>query len=316
MPRGRKKEPELKRCKSCQKDKKLDQFYLSTNPLDGDGRTAICRQCANDNVDINQLSSIHNMLIELNKPFIYDQWMTSLDESKRVNKNPWGLYLKSVFLNYKNLSWIDSVHESKSEDNESSDYQSIIKGQNETGYTLEELKEKYGYGYPDDEYILFEKKYQQLRSSFQLLTTMHEEYFREYCINKVKETLAKAKGNLKEAKEWAAMVKDVAEAGKLKPSQMSKADLSGGLDGFGQLARMVEENYEIQPLLPHFIEQPKDKVDVVLWYLVNYVRDLKGLPACEYKEIYDFYNRRKLEYESQMSDNTISSNDGNDDVDE
>ncbi|MNF91093.1 hypothetical protein D3C84_736850 [compost metagenome] len=89
---------------------------------------------------------------------------------------------------------------------------------------------------------------------------MHEEYFKEYCINKVKETLAKSRGDFKEAKEWAAMVKDVAEAGKLKPSQMSKADLSQGLDGFGQLARMVEEKVELQKVLPKFTERPKDNV--------------------------------------------------------
>ncbi|MFP3344576.1 hypothetical protein R0J87_19050, partial [Halomonas sp. SIMBA_159] len=109
---------------------------------------------------------------------------------------------------------------------------------------LDKLKETYGYGYPDDDYFLFEKKFLQLKPSFQLITTMHEECLREYCVNKVYETLAKAKGDFKQAKDWAAMAKDTAEAGKLKPSQMSKADLSQGLDGFGQLARMVEEKVD------------------------------------------------------------------------
>ena len=170
------------------------------------------------------------------------------------------------------------------------------------------LKEKYGYGYPDDQYFLFEKKYSLLKPSFQLLTTMHEEYFKEYCINKVKETLAKARGDFKEAKEWAAMVKDVAEAGKLKPSQMSKADLSAGLDGFGQLARTVEEKMEIMPILPKFISQPKDKPDVVLWAYINYARDLKGLPEAEYKDIYEFYEERRKDYECQELDSDPSMN--------
>ncbi len=177
---------------------------------------------------------------------------------------------------------------------------------NKFNYDLNSLKEKYGYGYPNEEYYLFENKYQQLESSFQLLTTMHEEYFKEYCINKVKETLAKAKGNFKEAKEWANMVKDVAEAGKLKPSQMSKADLSAGLDGFGQLARAVEEKVEVLSLLPKFTQQPKDKVDVVLWLYINYIRDLKGLPEVEYKEIWKFYEKRKDDYEKQELDNDPS----------
>ena len=176
---------------------------------------------------------------------------------------------------------------------------------------LGDLKEKYGYGYPDEEYILFEKKFINLKPSFQLPTTMHEEYLREYCVNKVKETIAKAKGEFKEAKEWAAMAKESAEAGKLKPSQMSKADLSQGLDGFGQLARMVEEHQDIIPLLPKFIKQPKDDVDITLWLYINYVRGLQGLSPAEYEEIYQFYEERRKDYEGRELDSNLSDGDEN-----
>jgi len=304
MPKGSKKElPEKKVCVTCQKEKRLIDFYLSSSPLHSDQRIPTCKTCLTSLFDNNnQEESLKNILRQIDKPYIPHL----LDAARNENpNNVFGSYMKNIqsMTKYKGWTWKDSqlnkeIEEIKTEKIEQFD--------NDTGYTIEELKEKYGYGYPDDEYYLFEKKYQQLRSSFQLVTTMHEEYFREYCINKVKETLAKARGDFKEAKEWAGMVKDVAEAGKLKPSQMSKADLSGGLDTFGQLARMVEENYEIMPLLPRFTERPKDKVDVVLWCFINYVRDLKGLPACDYKEIYEFYNKRKLEYESQMSDNEYS----------
>ena len=173
---------------------------------------------------------------------------------------------------------------------------------------LSTLKDKFGLGYPNNEYALFEKKYQELRPSFQLLTTMHEECLREYCINKVKEGLAKSKGDFKEAKEWASMAKDVASSGKLNPNQMSKADLSGGLDTFGQMSRMVEETEigELMRVLPVFMDKPKDKVDVTLWMYINYVRDLKGMEECEYKDIYDFYNKRVQEYEGQMIDGDLS----------
>ena len=43
----------------------------------------------------------------------------------------------------------------------------------------------------------YEKKYNELRPSFLLPTTMHEECLREYCIDKVKESLAKAKGDFR-----------------------------------------------------------------------------------------------------------------------
>jgi hypothetical protein len=309
-----------KPCSKCNKPRRIkDDFYMSLSPAhEGDQRVGVCKICVKEMTgeDYSNLEQIQNVLRILDKPYIHNLYQSAISECKdREIKDVFGIYIKSLWLNEKNSTWSDSVFSStnneskevKKSPQEATATPSISKQkQNDTGYDIEELKEKYGYGYPDDEYILFERKYQQLRTSFQLLTTMHEEYFREYCINKVKETLAKAKGNFKEAKEWAAMVKDVAEAGKLKPSQMSKADLSSGLDGFGQLARMVEENYEIQPILPKFIEQPKDKVDVVLWCFVNYVRDIKGLPECDYKEIYDFYERRRAEYESQVVDNKLN----------
>jgi hypothetical protein len=138
---------------------------------------------------------------------------------------------------------------------------------------------------------------------------MHDEFFREYCVDKVKETLAKAKGDFKEAKEWASMAKDAAAGGKLQPSQMSKSDLTGGLDTFGQLSRMIEQTPkgEILEILPKFIEKPKDKVDVVLWLHINGIRDIKGLPPCEYKDIYKFYEEKRESYERQMLDNKENS---------
>lgn len=287
-----------KYCSACERNKKLTDFYVSGSKFDSDGRYGVCKLCLKKEIDYSNMQTVKDALLQMNRPFIASLWKSAIEEATLKKQDTFGLYIKTIQLKkFKDLTWNDSV---LTEDGQEQEINNRIQINSE--YDLSELKDKYGYGYPDDEYILFENKYQQLKSSFQLLTTMHEEYFREFCVNKVKETLAKSSGDLKGAKEWAAMVKDVAEAGKLKPSQMSKADLSGGLDGFGQLARIVEENHEIMGLLPSFIEQPKDKVDVTLWCYINYVRDIKGLPSCEYKEIYDFYDKRKMDYESQMSD--------------
>ena len=100
------------------------------------------------------------------------------------------------------------------------------------------------------------------------------------------------------------MAKEQASSGKLNPSQMSKADLTGGLDTFGQMARMVEQTElgEFMRVLPVFMEQPKDRVDITLWMYVNYIRDLKGLEECTYEQIWDFYNKRIEEYEKEIID--------------
>lgn len=290
------------KCVKCEAEKKKGNYYKSPSPLHN-GNIPYCKPCIRSLVDTSDIESVKNTLRMIDRPFINHLWDSSMEESINNNRELFGVYMKNVGMSqYRSLTWKDSILGDRNNIKPESGTAEEIKPSNHAQYDLESLKEKYGYGYPDNEYLLFEKKFQQLRPSFQLVTTMHEECLREYCVNKVKETLAKARGDFKEAKDWASMAKDTAEAGKLKPSQMSKADLSQGLDGFGQLARMVEEKIEMQQVLPKFISRPKDNVDVTLWLYINYIRDLKGLPEAEYKEIWDFYNARYEDYMSQSLD--------------
>lgn len=296
-----------KNCSMCGENKRLTDYYKSYSPMDKiDERLRVCKKCLKDNTDYNNTDSVKNTLRQVDKPF-----NIHLFESALTKPDVIGEYFKLINAkDYRHDTWEQSIFE-KEDNDDVTTQEDNLSVYNIDELLLDELKEKYGYGYPDEEYILFEKKFINLKPSFQLPTTMHEEYLREYCVNKVKETIAKAKGEFKEAKEWAAMAKESAEAGKLKPSQMSKADLSQGLDGFGQLARMVEEHQDIIPLLPKFIKQPKDDVDITLWLYINYVRDLQGLSPAEYEEIYQFYEERRKDYEGRELDSNLSDGDEN-----
>lgn len=278
-------------------------FYNSNSPMSKLGKAPFCKKCIKKMIDYDDIKTIYSVLTSMDIPFIYEYWEICI----KGNKDAFGNYIRmaNTLIQFKGLTWKDSIFkadEKMKEKNVKTKTQSCI--DNMSIEELNILKEKFGYGYEDKEYVLFEKKYQDLRPSFQLTTTMHEECLREYCIDKVKEGLAKARGDFKEAKEWASMAKEQANSGKLNPSQMSKSDLSGGLDTFGQMRRMVEQTPEGEMLsiLPIFMEQPKDRVDITLWLYVNYIRDLKGMDECEYKDIWEFYNRRVKEYEAKMLD--------------
>lgn len=287
-----------------------NNFYQSKSPFFPSGHVNICKKCIMDMVDYEDMESIYSILRILDIPFFYNRWEEICEKKPQ---NPIGNYIRmanSGLNEFNNARYKDSVFGKESEDIIEDEVKTPTKRNKISIEELEVLKDKFGDGYLDKEYVLFEKKYKELRPSFQLLTTMHEECLREYCINKVKEGLAKARGDFKEAKEWASMAKDVANSGKLNPNQMSKADLTGGLDTFGQMSRMVEQTDkgEMMGLLPKFMEKPKDKVDVTLWMYVNYVRDLKGMEECEYKDIYEFYLKRVKEYESQTIDGEVVEN--------
>lgn len=299
-------------CITCAVDKeKNNNYYNTANKMyEKIGKLPICKACLKKMINYDDMESIYSILQQFDIMFDIEHW-----ESATASKmDTFGRYMSMAnsLPNLKDKGFKDSVFDKKQKKIKQKNSNVQYSQEDDDNFLhidisdeeLESLKEKYGHGYPDDEYILFEKKFRKLKPSFQLPTTMHEEYLREYCVNKVKETIAKAKGEFKEAKEWAAMAKESAEAGKLKPSQMSKADLSKGLDGFGQLSRMVEQHRDIIPLLPKFTQQPKDKVDITLWLYVNYIRDLEGLPEAEYKDIYQFYDERRKDYEAQEIDSS------------
>jgi hypothetical protein len=298
-----KKQKEFLQCMDCKQNKEKNQnFYNTHNKLyENVGKIPICKDCLMKRVNYDDMESIYSILRQFDIMFDITYWEKAIESKYETFKKY--MTMANSLHQFSGTGWKNSIFERKNSNVQS---QSQDSKENISNNELEYLKEIYGDGYPDNEYFLFEKKFLQLKPSFQLVTTLHEEYFKEYCVDKVKETLAKTRGDFKEAKEWAAMAKESAEAGKLKPSQMSKADLSQGLDGFGQLARMVEEKVDVLPILPKFVQQPKDKVDVVLWLYINYIRDLKGIPEVDYKEIFQFYEERKADYEKQELDNDPS----------
>jgi hypothetical protein len=270
----------------------MTDFFLSNSDLHADSRYPVCKQCLKENLDINNLNSVQEILMNLNRPFLMDLWLSSVDESNRTKREPFGMYIKNVQLNYKNLTWKDSVFEIQHV-KESIKVDEILKNE-----ITDDLIEKWGIGYEKDEYLAFERKYNMLKNNYQEKTAMHTEALLTYIRYRVKEEISTAKNDMKAAKEWGQLAQKAAQDAKINPSQLSKSDLSDGLDTFGQLVRTVEQAVDIIPILPVFKERPQDKVDFTLWCYVNYVRDLKGLPIVPYEDIYKFYDQRKKDYET------------------
>ena len=95
------------------------------------------------------------------------------------------------------------------------------------------------------------------------------------------------------------MAKDAATAAKINVSQLSKSDISGGVDLLPQLFEAVESEVGIIPILPYLKEQPYDDADLIIWTIVNYIRRLEDKPRIEYKEIWNFYDQMLSDYYNQ-----------------
>jgi hypothetical protein len=169
------------------------------------------------------------------------------------------------------------------------------------------LREKWGDGFSKQDLVRFETKYKELRKNYEIKTTAHDEFLRHACIASVRANECMAKKDTDGAKAWFGIFKDMTSAGKLQPSQMSKADLSGGLNSFSEFWKTVEQARNVIDILPQMYESPRDKADLVIYCLVQYVRRLKGLPDVEYKDIYKFYEEMESQFIDDDADIDIAS---------
>lgn len=294
-----------KPCSSCGTSKVLDQFYASTNPMDSHGRVSICKTCVIKKVDINRIETVKDMLLQLNKPFLQHQWDSAVAEGEKRNKNPWGMYIKSVYFNYREWTWKDSdsdtsIHNSSK--NADKDRSTVVTIKSDFHLT-EEIIDKWGEGYTPEHYRLFEKKYSKLVKNYGEKTELHTEGLLVYIRFRVQEEMASSRGDAKEAKDWAALASKAAQDAKINVSQLSKSDISGGVDVLAQLFEAVETEASIIPLLPKVLEQPYDDADMIIWSNINYYRELEGKPRVPYRDIWNFYDTMLGEYYEQKGFN-------------
>lgn len=110
-------------CYMCDKTKKKDKFYVSTDPMITSGKTPICSDCARKialRVDKNgeehepTKESVMLALRYLNKPFLNSVWDSSIQESEnlvagKTKSNVWVSYIKNIaMVQYIGLTYFDS----------------------------------------------------------------------------------------------------------------------------------------------------------------------------------------------------------------
>lgn len=286
-------------CKSCNRIKAVKDYLTCQSTNNTTGYTYICKNCCSmlslDNEGYFNKEKVYALCEIIDKPFInkifetVDTMMNSaktkpVEERKKI----------SVYINILNgtKSGFRTAGFDRSEEIESNAEKDLCPTEKDIQEANLEL---WGQGWTDNEYIQLNKKYNMLLNNYPLRTEMHKEMLVKYCKYALREDIAVAEANTIDAKEWGKLAKDTAAAAKINPNQLSAADISDGMTCFAQLSAVVEKAQDIIPLLPTFIEKPKDRVDYTLWEYVNYARHLLGKPLCEYKDIYKFLNAR---YES------------------
>lgn len=114
-----------KQCLKCGEVKRIENnFYMSNSPNHADGKFPICKKCIKKSLKLDDplsqdaIDTVKSVLLEMNRPFLYTQYVSSVDESVKTGRELFGMYHKNIILNYKSYSWKDSEFESKSLENE------------------------------------------------------------------------------------------------------------------------------------------------------------------------------------------------------
>ena len=269
----------------CEKKGKLQKetdFYLTNSSIIK--RYPVCKKCLQKMIDPNNMETVYKVLSELNVAFDSIVWNSSMESNPN---SPLGVYLRQMNSLSQNVGQTWNPNTAKSDDDMAKQIENI---------DLSKLKEKYGYGFSPEEYFNFERKYKKLSRGYKEKTELHTERLITYIIHKVKGEMAAASGNVAEAEKWEKLAATDATAAKLNVSQLSKSDITGGIDLLPQLIEAVEQHASIIPLLPKVLEQPYDDVDLIIWANINYLRHLEDKPFVQYRDIWNFYDKFLAEY--------------------
>ncbi|MEC1289433.1 hypothetical protein P9B58_03945 [Bacillus mojavensis] len=283
---GRKpKDKEKLLCAACQKEKDKDSgFYNSRSKLyEKIGKVPICKSCLKKNIDYNDMDSVYTVLQQIDVKFDPLYWEQAVQ--RKTDTFSAYMTMANSLKQFNGTGWKDSILEEQQ--GKVSDTETQLDSLEEVS---DEIIDKWGIGYTADEYRQFERKYNKLIRNYGEKTALHTEGLLSYIRFRVKEELATAKGEVKEAKEWGQMASKAATDAKINVSQLSKSDISGGVDVLSQLFEAVETELGIIPLLPRLTAQPYDDADLIIWAIINYYRRLEDKEKVAYKDIYHFYD--------------------------
>lgn len=282
-------------CQSCGRELKRSDFYKShTHTI---GITPYCKRCflkhATNEMGEIEVERFKKVLQTNDKPFLREVYTKAYQEFE-TSQGFLGSYLKTLSLQqYRTLTWEDSVFEV-------SENRTIAKEEKD-GFHLPTLRNKWG-RYDDEMLLMMERKFLLLSESYKSLTSLHTEALMTYVIYKVQSEVASQNNDPVAAEKWGRLASTASTAALLTPDKLSKTNENSGVDNLAELCKRIEESVDGKVPLPKYAKLPKDEADKIIWCLINYNRDIRGLPPADYEEIYEFYHTRHIEFDDDVEE--------------
>ena len=287
----------------CGRDLARGNFYKSKSPFFPSGYVNVCKKCISEMVDYSDINTIYTVMQILDIPFFYNRWEETCSKHK---ENPLGHYIRmanSGLNEFSGARYKDSIFINQSNKNNEINNKEFKPDFTIPDMTMEQLCEKWGYNYSQEELFLFEQKYRKLIDSYGEKTALHTENLLTYIRFRVKEEMATAQGDATSASKWGGLAENASKNAKITVQQLSKSDISGGVDLMPQLFEAVEDKVGIIPTLPYLKEQPYDDADLIIWAILNYIQRLEDKPRIAYRDIWNFYDEMLIDFYKQKGFN-------------
>ncbi|MCI1763648.1 hypothetical protein [Heyndrickxia oleronia] len=258
-------------CVPCKKTKPYTSgFYLSNNELhiSNNNRFPYCKKCLKDVIDINDIETVYDILMQMDRPFLFEVWNSSIKEAEKTKKDLFGIYYKNLLLNHKTLKWRDSVLESKKDNAEESKVNVDI---NSDYLITTEIMSFWGSGYSSEQYSKLSIFWEDMKNSYEIETASHKDYLKKICIVSLKMEEALADSKIDHFKKLSDAYDKLMHSAKFTAVQRSAADRTGGLNTFSEFFEYIEK----EGFIPKFhTNEPQDIVDETIKNLMNYTKNL------------------------------------------
>lgn len=252
----------------------------------------ICKKCLLKNYDYNSIKKTINALHQLDKPFLPEVWANTIEGEGRDSSSlgKFGLYIKNISLNYKELTFFDGELELVNEK-----IQESVENQPKVKLTKKEL-EKAGYFWgknkPTEVYIYLQNEMVKLQSNFEC-----NDYGMEMILKDICWTNYEIEERRKKGEDVTKLIKsrqDLMNDGNLKPIQASGANATDQMT-YGLFVKKLEEERPSREPDPEWADVDGLKKVVRVWFL-GHMCHLMGIQNRLSKEYLDEYNNEIEKY--------------------
>lgn len=263
-----------KKCLSCGKKRKINNFYTSYNSMHSDGRLPYCKKCIKKlSTDANGdvvLEDFKEVLRQVDRPFLHELYNISVED----HMNTVGCYFKNIAMRqYRTYTWENSIFEKEDIDNITNDIANEIK----TSFKVtKEMIHRWGSRYTTEQIRDLEQFYNDMKMTHSIVTPQHDKALILLSKMQLKLDLFLEDDNMTDFQKLHSQYQTLLQSSGLRPIDKVGGDEATGMRSFSHIYEEVEKDGFIKPAP---IKENQDIIDRTIQYIMNYTLKLLNQQA-------------------------------------